>query len=178
MVQAVWSTAHGHPLRSRTSPASRSRGSASHFDPILVLFAPLWWLWPSPELLLVVAGDRDRARRAAGLLARAEHLDSEPAGLGFALAYLLYPRDEWLTLNEFHPVALATPAASLRVLVPRRGPPPAVRRLSRRSRCATKEEIGLVVAGLGSGTRWPPPAGRGDRDRRSRACRRAIAIAS
>ena len=38
-----------------------------------------------------------------------KHLGSAHAGVGFALAYLLYPATGWLTLNEFHPVALATP---------------------------------------------------------------------
>src|SRR5213079_2491220 len=38
-----------------------------------------------------------------------KHLRSEHAALGFALAYLLYPAVQWLTLNEFHPVALACP---------------------------------------------------------------------
>jgi hypothetical protein len=42
------------------------------------------------------------------LLAR-KHVGSERAGLGFALVYLLLPAVEWLTLNEFHPVALACP---------------------------------------------------------------------
>ena len=26
----------------------------AHFDPIVVAFAPLWWVWPDPSLLLVV----------------------------------------------------------------------------------------------------------------------------
>jgi uncharacterized membrane protein len=38
-----------------------------------------------------------------------KHLGSERAALAFALAYLLYPALQWLALNEFHPVALATP---------------------------------------------------------------------
>ena len=42
------------------------------------------------------------------LLAR-KHLGSEWAGLGFALAYLLYPPTQWLVVDDFHPVALATP---------------------------------------------------------------------
>src|SRR5207237_774531 len=78
-------------------------------DPILALFAPLWWIWSSPNMLLVV--------QAVGVglgaipvywLAR-KHLRSARAGLGFALVYLAYPATGWLTLNEFHPVALATP---------------------------------------------------------------------
>ena len=45
-----------------------------------------------------------------GLLARRASISaSERGGLGFALVYLLYPATEWLTLNEFHPVALACP---------------------------------------------------------------------
>ena len=42
------------------------------------------------------------------LLAR-KHLGSERAGLGFALVYLLYPPTQWLVVDDFHPVALATP---------------------------------------------------------------------
>ena len=95
MVQAVWSTAHGHFLadHERATGEQISRLGA-HFDPILAAFAPLWWIWPSPEMLLVVAGGRGRARRAARLLARAQapRLASAPA-LGFALVYLALPAD-------------------------------------------------------------------------------------
>ncbi len=109
MVQAVWSTAHGHPLRITDLRGDQISRLAAHVDPILVLFAPLWWLWPSANLLLV--------SQSVGLalgalpvfwLAR-KHLASPRAGLGFAIAYLLYPATGWLALNEFHPVALATP---------------------------------------------------------------------
>ena len=54
MVQAVWSTAHGHPLRMTNLHGEQISRLAAHIDPILVLFAPLWWIWPSPNLLLVV----------------------------------------------------------------------------------------------------------------------------
>jgi uncharacterized membrane protein len=77
-----------------------------------------------------------------------KHLGSERAGIGFALAYLLYPPTTWLALNEFHPVALATPALLFAFwyldedrLIPFAGF--AVLAMT------TKEEIGLVVAGLG-----------------------------
>jgi uncharacterized membrane protein len=82
----------------------------AHLDPVLVLFAPLWWVWPTPDLLLVVQA----AALALGALpvywlAR-KHLGSRRAGLGFGLTYLVYPATTWLALNEFHPGALATPA--------------------------------------------------------------------
>ena len=109
MVQAVWATAHGHPLAITDLQGEQISRLGAHVDPILVAFTPLWWLWPSPAMLLTVQA----AAVALGALpvfwlAR-KHLASERAALGFALAYLLYPAVQWLTLNEFHPVALATP---------------------------------------------------------------------
>jgi len=53
MVQAVWSTAHGHPLEMTDLHGDQISRLAAHVDPILVVFAPLWWIWPSPDLLLV-----------------------------------------------------------------------------------------------------------------------------
>jgi uncharacterized membrane protein len=106
----VWSTAHGHPLRVTTLTGEQAFRLGAHIDPVLMLFAPLWWLWPSPDLLLVAQAI------AIGLgalpvywLAR-KHLGSQRAGLGFALAYLVYPPTTWLALNEFHPGGLAMPA--------------------------------------------------------------------
>ena len=72
MVQAVWSTAHGHPLQITGLRGDQVSRLGAHFDPILAAFAPLWLLWPSPDLLLVDAGGRSRARRAARLLAGAQ----------------------------------------------------------------------------------------------------------
>jgi uncharacterized membrane protein len=148
MVQAVWSTAHGDPLRVTNLHGEQALRLAAHVDPILVAFAPLWWLWPSPDLLLVVQS----AALALGawpvfLLAR-KHLGSERAAVACALAYLLYPATTWTALNEFHPVALATPLLlgaiwaldeSRLGLFAALAVPAAL----------TKEEIALVVAALG-----------------------------
>jgi len=148
MVQAVWSTAHGHPLRVTGLDGEQISRLASHFDPILAAFAPLWWIWPSPDALLVAQA----AAIALGALpvfwlAR-KHLGTDRAGLGFALAYLLYPPVQWLALNEFHAVALACPLllAAFWYLDEGRPWPFALLALAA---CATKEEVGLVVAGLG-----------------------------
>src|SRR5439155_651928 len=53
MVQAVWSTAHGRPLQMTDLHGDQISRLAAHVDPILVVFAPLWWIWPSPHMLLV-----------------------------------------------------------------------------------------------------------------------------
>ncbi len=148
MVQAVWSTAHGHPLRMTDLHGEQISRLAAHVDPILVLFAPLWWLWPSPQLLLVMqAGVVAVGAIPVFLLAR-KHLVSSRAALGFALAYLLYPATGWLTLNEFHPVALATPLLlfAFWYLDEDRLLPFALFAIAA---ATCKEEIALVVAGFG-----------------------------
>ena len=53
MVQAVWFTAHGHPLRVTNLRGEQALRLGAHIDPVLMFFAPLWWIWPSPDLLLV-----------------------------------------------------------------------------------------------------------------------------
>ena len=148
MVQAVWSTAHGHPLRVTDLHGDQISRLGAHVDPILVLFAPLWWIWPSANMLLVVQAV------AVGLgalpvywLAR-KHLASGRAGVGFALVYLLYPATGWLTLNEFHPVALATPLLlfAFWFLDEDRLLPFALFAVAA---SACKEEIPFVIAGFG-----------------------------
>ena len=148
MVQAVWSTAHGHPLKVTGLRGDEISRLAAHFDPILAAFAPLWLVWPSPDLLLVTQAVAIALGALPVYWLTRKHLGSERAGVGFALAYLLYPPTQWLTLNEFHPVALACPLLLFAIwfLDEDRLIPFAI--------CAvlamtTKEEIGFVVAALG-----------------------------
>jgi uncharacterized membrane protein len=148
MVQAVWATAHGDPLAVTNLPGEQTSRLASHVDPILVLFAPLWLVWPSPAVLLAVQAVAIAVGAIPVYLLAHKHLGNERVALGFALAYLLYPATQWLTLNEFHPVALACPLllAAFWFLDEERFLPFAVCAVAA---AATKEEVGLVVAGLG-----------------------------
>src|SRR4026209_2878748 len=52
MVQAVWSTAHGHVLQVTNLHGAQVSGPGARVDPFLVVFARRWGLWPSPSLLL------------------------------------------------------------------------------------------------------------------------------
>jgi uncharacterized membrane protein len=148
MVQAVWSTAHGHPLQVTNLHGEQTSRLAAHFDPLLAVFAPLWWIWPSPELLLAVQALLIALGALPVFWLARKHLASERAAIGFALAYLLFPATEWLTLNEFHPVALACPFLLFAIWYldeDRLLPFAAFAVLA----SLTKEEIPLVVAGLG-----------------------------
>jgi uncharacterized membrane protein len=148
MTQAVWSTAHGDPLAVTNLAGEQTTRLASHFDPILVLFAPLWLVWPSPEMLLVAQAIAIALGALPVYWLARRHLDSERAGLGFAIAYLLFPATQWLALSEFHPVALACPLLlfAFWFLDEDRLLPFAI---CAALACTTKEEIPLAVAGLG-----------------------------
>jgi uncharacterized membrane protein len=148
MVQAVWSTAHGHPLQITGLRGDQISRLGAHFDPILAAFAPLWLVWSSPDLLLVSQAVAVALGALPVYWLARKHLGSDRAGLGFALAYLLYPPTQWLTLNEFHPVALACPLLlfAFWYLDEDRLLPFIVFGLLA---ATTKEEIALVVGGLG-----------------------------
>jgi uncharacterized membrane protein len=148
MVQAVWSTAHGHPLAVTGLRGDEISRLAAHFDPILAAFAPLWLVWPSPDSLLVAQAVAVALGALPVFWLGRKHLGSERAGAAFALAYLLYPPTQWLTLNEFHPVALACPLLLFAIwyLDEDRLLPFGLFALAA---AISKEEIGLVVAGLG-----------------------------
>ena len=110
MVQAVWSTAHGHPLEvTNGSTGEQMIRLGTHVDPFLVLLTPFWALWPSPLSLAFV----QIAAVAAGALpvfwlAR-RHLGSEKLGCVLAFAYLAYPWLSWSAINAIHPVTFAIP---------------------------------------------------------------------
>jgi uncharacterized membrane protein len=148
MAQAVWATAHGHPLQITNLQGDQASRLGSHVDPILVAFAPLWWVWPSPNMLVAVQALAIALGALPVFWLARKHLGSERAGLGFALAYLLYPAVQWLTLNEFHPVALACPLLlyAFWYLDEERLVAFA---LFAALAALTKEEIPLVIAGMG-----------------------------
>jgi uncharacterized membrane protein len=141
MVQAVWSTAHGHPLRVTDLRGAQVLRLGAHVDPVLALFAPLWWIWPSPDLLLVAQGVALALGALPVFLLARKHLRSGRAGVAFALAYLLYPATTWTALNEFHPVALCCSRRSGRSTRigsgPSRSSPSSRRRPRRRSRSSS-----------------------------------------
>lgn len=150
MVQAVWSTAHGHFLRVTTPRGDAFVRLGVHADPFLALLAPLWWIWPSPLMLLVV----QIVAVASGALpvywlAR-KRLGSAGAAAGFAAVYLLYPATQFnaLSYSGPHAVSFAVPLILYAVwfLDNDRLVPFGVTALLA---AATKEEIGLAVGCLG-----------------------------
>jgi uncharacterized membrane protein len=148
MVQAVWSTAHGRPLEISDAAGEQVVRFASHVDPILVLFAPVWLLAPSPLTLVAV----QVAACALGALPLfwlgRRHLESETAAGLLALAYLSYPWLVWTALDAMHPVTLGIPLLLFAIWFLDSG------RMWAFALCAllalsTGELMGLAIAGLG-----------------------------
>ena len=148
LTQALWSTAHGDFLSVTGLTGRQISRLGAHFDPIVAAFAPLWWLWPDPSLLLVVQAAAVATGAVPVYLLGRRHLESDWAAAGFALAYLLHPATQWLVLDDFHPVALATPLLlwAFWFLDSERLVAFAV---TAGAACLTKEQIGLVVAAMG-----------------------------
>jgi len=148
LTQAVWSTAHGRFLQVTDLQGEQISRLGAHFDPLVAVFAPLWWLWPSPELLLVVQAVCVALGALPVFWLARKHLGKEWAGLAFALVYLLYPPTQWLVVDDFHPVALATPLLLFAIWYLDEERLVAFAVFAGLA-CLTKEQIGLVVAVLG-----------------------------
>jgi uncharacterized membrane protein len=148
MVQAVWSTAHGRPLGVTELDGDQINRLGGHVDPLLAVFAPLWWLWSSPTMLLVVQAVVIALGALPVFWLARKHIGSERISALFAVAYLLYAPVQWLALDEFHPVALACPFLLYALwYLDEARLPTAIPFLALAA--VTKEEVPLAVAGLG-----------------------------
>ena len=149
MVQAVWSTAQGRPLEATHAvTGEQAVRLASHVDPILLLLAPLWLLWPSPVAIAWVQVGAVAAGAIPVFLLARKHADSERVAALLALAYLAYPWIAWAAVDAFHPVALAIPLLLFAIWFLDED------RLVAFAVCAvlvaaTGELMGLLIAGLG-----------------------------
>jgi uncharacterized membrane protein len=151
MVQAVWSTAHGHFLQDTSALGREGIRLGGHVDPFLVLFVPLWRVWPSPLMLLVVQAIAVAAGALPVYWLARKHLQSDRAAAHFAFAYLLFPATQWNALTIAagpHPVSFAVPLILFAIwfLDEERLAPFALFALLAAS---TKEEIPVAIGCLG-----------------------------
>jgi uncharacterized membrane protein len=151
MVQAIWTTLHGHFLENTTLTGHQMSRLGGHVDPFLVLLVPLYWLWSNPLLLVVLQALAVASGALPVYWLARKHLGSDRAGAHFAFAYLLYPATQFNAFtitSSFHPVAIAVPLILFAIwfLDEDRLLPFALVALLAAS---TKEEIPLAVGCLG-----------------------------
>jgi uncharacterized membrane protein len=151
--QAVWSTAHGRFLQVTEVSGAEVIRLGIHVDPIIVGLVPLWWIWSSPDLLLVV----QVSALAAGALPLywlgRKHLQSTRDAALVSAAYLVSPALEWNALHEFDAVTLSVPLLLLCVWFLDEDRPWAFGAAAMLA-VLCQEQIGLIVACLGAIYGW------------------------
>lgn len=103
----LWRTAHGHLLGSSIIPGGSHAGT--HFDPILILLAPLYALSPRAETLLVFQALWLASGAVPLFLLVRRRLDDDWAALFLGTALLVHPALHGPTFYDFHSVSLAGP---------------------------------------------------------------------
>jgi uncharacterized membrane protein len=110
--QAVWSAAHGHLLKVTTLSGQQVVRLGIHADSFLALLAPLWRIWPSPVMLLVLQALAVSSGALPVFWLARKHLPTERTAVHFALAYLVFPATQWNAFTAsggFHAVSFAMP---------------------------------------------------------------------
>ena len=130
---------------------------AYHVEPILVALAPVYLLVADVRAILWLQGVAVALGAIPAYRLASRRLGSPAAGLAFAAVYLLAPPGQWAALADFHSVALAAPLLMLAIDALDAGQP-RLFLLAGLLAAATKEEVGLIVAGLGvlGLFRYPP----------------------
>lgn len=148
--QTVWGTLNGNFfLNTINNPFGKPiNWLGFHFNPILLLFAPLYAIVPAPEWLTLAQAIALSLAAWPVFQVASRVCQSEQAGLLWALAYLANPFQLNAAAWDFHPVTLAAPFITLGML--------AVEKADRRMllfSCVPllliQEHLGLTVAGFG-----------------------------
>ena len=113
MVQAVWSTSEGSFLDTTDVSGVQFNRLGAHVDPVLALFAPLWMVWSSPEMLLVAQAVIVALGALPAFWLGRRWLGDDRVAVAGAVAYLMAPGLMHATLFDFHPVTLGGPAADV-----------------------------------------------------------------
>lgn len=109
MVQAVWSVAHGGLFETTDVSGQQFSRLGAHVDPILAVFAPAWWIWPSPLLLLIAQAVIVSLGALPAFWLGRRWLHDDRLAVAGAAVYLLFPALQHAVLFDFHPVTLAAP---------------------------------------------------------------------
>lgn len=109
MTQTVWNSANGRIFQvSDSNPKEIISRLAAHADFMLILLAPLFYVWSDPRMLLLVltislAVGAFFVYKISEIL-----LKNKTLSLIIAVSYLLYPALQYNNLYDFHAVSLAT----------------------------------------------------------------------
>ncbi|MCU0307190.1 MAG: DUF2079 domain-containing protein [Thermoleophilia bacterium] len=153
MTQAAWTTSRGDLLVNTDVAGRQVSRLASHVDPILGLFAPVFWFTDSPVPLLVIQALAVSLGALPAFWLARRWLEDDRLAVAAAAVWLLYPPLQWTVVTEFHPVAFAAPLIMFAIWAAetRRDVTLAVVVVLA---LMTKEQVGLSIAVLGLWVLW------------------------
>lgn len=103
--QSYWNTINGKFM---WNILENTHHFAVHFSPILLIYVPFYFIWPSPYTLLIL---QSLSLALAGwpLYLLTKNLINKKWALIITGAYFLYPPLHWINLFDFHEVPLTIP---------------------------------------------------------------------
>ncbi|PIP32188.1 hypothetical protein COV53_02050 [Candidatus Gottesmanbacteria bacterium CG11_big_fil_rev_8_21_14_0_20_37_11] len=108
--QLIWKISKGvYPY----STLSEVNILAGHFAPILFLFAPLYWIWSDPRMLLISQAFLVVFAAYPLYIICRDKIKNFPFCLAVVFSYLFFIGTQWTILNEFHEVAVVPLLLSL-----------------------------------------------------------------
>jgi uncharacterized membrane protein len=101
--QVVWNTAHGRILEYSAEPKHGTSFLSTHLQPILVLLAPLYWLWSDVRVLIILQTLAIGASALPVYVLASWQSGSRWAALPLVFAYLMFPALQAVNGFVFHP---------------------------------------------------------------------------
>lgn len=101
--QIIWKVSRGiFPF----STISKVNLFAGHFSPILILFAPLYWIWSDPGILLITQSFLVISAAIPLYFLAKSKTGSFLFSASAVLSYVFFMGTQWTILNEFHEMAV------------------------------------------------------------------------
>lgn len=101
--QTLWNTLQGRVMQNSIEEVPQNL--AIHMNPVMFLLVPIYALFPTPQILLVLQ-TLVVALGAWPLYFLSRHILQEKfLSLIIAISYLLYPGTQWVNWFDFHPIA-------------------------------------------------------------------------
>jgi uncharacterized membrane protein len=151
MDQALWNTVHGRTLRftdMQVGPRVLTSRFAIHVEPILVPLSLLYVVWADPRIILIVQACVVACGALPLYLLARDLLRRPLLALVVPVGYLAHPSLQNAVLDDFHAVALSAAFLAWAIFFVYRENLAGFTIAAVLS-AATKEEVGLTVAGLG-----------------------------
>ena len=107
MDQPIWNTLHGRFVDETKDDGTQAPRLTDHFEPIFALVSLTFLLYDDAKAILILQTVVIALGALPVFWLARDELESQLAGLAFAVVYLLFPALQAANMTEFHAVPLA-----------------------------------------------------------------------